>query len=85
MSESDAVPCAKGTPKAAAAATSIPHRYAVEQEPTAKEDPSQHQKTLNPKRVRAGWSRGGGLALARRAAHDLLGRGARLPRANARP
>ena len=54
------------------------HRYAVQEEPKAKEDPSHYQKTLNPKRVMTGWSRGGSLALARRAAHDLLGRGATL-------
>ena len=65
-----------------AAAASLPHRYAVQREPKAKQEPNHYQKTLNPKTVRTGWSRGGSLALARRAAHDLLGRGATLPGGN---
>ena len=43
------------------------------------------KKTLNPKRVMTGWSRGGSLALARRAAPKPLGRGATLPCGNPKP
>ena len=59
------------------------HRYSVQEEPKKqKKTQATSKKTLNPKRVRTGWSRGGSLALARRAAHDLLGRGAALPGGN---
>ena len=50
------------------------HRYSVQEEPKEKEAPKHYQKTLNPKRVRTGWSRGG-----------LLGRGATLPGVNPKP
>ena len=55
-------------------------KNAMQRKPKAKKSPKPlSKKTLNPKRVMTGWSRGGSLALARRAAHDPLGRGATLP------
>ena len=61
-------------------------KNAMQRKPKAKKSPKPlSKKTLNPKRVMTGWSRGGSLALARRAAHDPLGRGATLPCGNPKP
>ena len=61
------------------------HNIRYIENPKQKKSQATIKKTLNPKRVMTVWSRGGSFALARRAAHDPLGRGATPPGVNPKP